>query len=64
MNAARRETDADVVVVGGGTAGLATAIAAKRSAPGLRVMVLEKAAGVGRHLLSGPSSSRRHFSAC
>lgn len=53
MNAARRETDADVVVVGGGTAGLATAIAAKRSAPGLRVMVLEKAADVGRHLLSG-----------
>ncbi len=53
MSAARGETDADVVVVGGGTAGLAAAIAVKRSAPRLQVMVLEKASGVGRHLLSG-----------
>ena len=53
MITGHRETDADVVVVGGGTAGLATAIAVKRSAPALHVMVLEKAAGVGRHLLSG-----------
>lgn len=45
--------DADVLVVGAGPAGLAAAIALRRAAPALRVMVLEKARAVGGHLLSG-----------
>ncbi|GAA2349263.1 L-2-hydroxyglutarate oxidase [Streptomyces kunmingensis] len=41
--------DGDVLVVGGGIVGLATAYAVSRSAPGTRVVVLEKEAGPARH---------------
>ncbi|MFI7339425.1 L-2-hydroxyglutarate oxidase [Streptomyces sp. NPDC050085] len=41
--------DGDVVVVGGGIVGLATAYAISRTAPGTRVVVLEKEAGPARH---------------
>ncbi|MFJ9039999.1 L-2-hydroxyglutarate oxidase [Streptomyces sp. NPDC102406] len=41
--------DGDVLVVGGGIVGLATAYALSRSAPGTRVVVLEKEAGPARH---------------
>ncbi|WP_254076362.1 L-2-hydroxyglutarate oxidase [Streptomyces sp. P3] len=41
--------DCDVLVVGGGIVGLATAYAITRAAPGTRVTVLEKEPGVARH---------------
>ncbi|MCK1794816.1 L-2-hydroxyglutarate oxidase [Streptomyces sp. XM4193] len=41
--------DADVLVVGAGIVGLATAYALVRARPGLRVTVLEKEAGPARH---------------
>jgi electron-transferring-flavoprotein dehydrogenase len=43
----------DVVVVGAGPAGLAAAIRLKQLKPDLNVCVLEKAAAVGSHSLSG-----------
>ncbi|HVH19604.1 MAG TPA: FAD-binding protein, partial [Myxococcota bacterium] len=43
----------DVVVVGGGPAGLATAIRFKELKPDAGVCVLEKAATIGAHLVSG-----------
>jgi electron-transferring-flavoprotein dehydrogenase len=43
----------DVVIVGAGPAGLAAAIRLKQVAPGLSVVVLEKGAEVGAHILSG-----------
>ncbi|MFI1681355.1 MULTISPECIES: L-2-hydroxyglutarate oxidase [unclassified Streptomyces] len=41
--------DCDVLVIGGGIVGLATAYALTRSTPGTRVTVLEKEAGPARH---------------
>ncbi|MFJ8823611.1 L-2-hydroxyglutarate oxidase [Streptomyces sp. NPDC102467] len=41
--------DGDVLVVGGGIVGLATAYAVSRAAPGTRVVVLEKESGPARH---------------
>ncbi|MFJ4712637.1 L-2-hydroxyglutarate oxidase [Streptomyces sp. NPDC088785] len=41
--------DGDVVVVGGGIVGLSTAYAVSRTAPGTRVVVLEKEPGPARH---------------
>ncbi len=43
----------DVVVVGAGIAGLSTAIQLKQSRPEASVCILEKAAEVGNHVLSG-----------
>jgi electron-transferring-flavoprotein dehydrogenase len=43
----------DVVVVGGGPAGLAAAIRAKQLAPEVSVCVLEKGSEIGAHILSG-----------
>jgi electron-transferring-flavoprotein dehydrogenase len=49
-----RETlPTDVAIVGAGPAGLAAAIRLKQGAPALSVTVLEKAAEVGGHVLSG-----------
>lgn len=43
----------DVLVVGAGPAGLACAIKLAREAPDLQIGVLEKAASLGEHILSG-----------
>ena len=49
----REAMDFDVVIVGAGPAGLAAAIRFKQVAPDLSVVVLEKGAEVGAHILSG-----------
>lgn len=43
----------DVLIVGGGPAGLASAIRLATDAPDLAIGVLEKAGGLGEHVLSG-----------
>ena len=43
----------DVVIVGAGPSGLATAIKLKQLDPNLNVCILEKGAEVGAHILSG-----------
>lgn len=49
----REAMEYDVVIVGGGPAGLATAIRLKQLRPDARVVVLEKGSEPGAHILSG-----------
>ena len=51
--AEREFIDTDVVIVGAGPAGLAAAIRLKQLDPALSVTVVEKAAEIGGHILSG-----------
>jgi len=49
----REIIDTDVVIVGAGPAGLAAAIRLKQKSPGTSVTIVEKAAEIGGHILSG-----------
>lgn len=49
----RESMEFDVIVVGAGVAGLATAIRLKQQEASLNVCVVEKAAEIGAHILSG-----------
>ncbi len=53
MEVNRESMDYDVVIVGAGPSGLATAIKIKQLNPDINVCILEKGSEVGAHILSG-----------
>ena len=55
----REVMEYDVVIVGAGPAGLATAIKLRQLQPDVNVCILEKASEVGAHILSGNNFEKR-----
>ncbi|TAJ18519.1 MAG: FAD-dependent oxidoreductase, partial [Rugosibacter sp.] len=49
----REAMEFDVLIVGGGPAGLSAAIRLKQINPGISVCLIEKGAEIGAHILSG-----------
>ena len=49
----REIMETGVVIVGAGPAGLSAAIALKQKSPDLEIVVVEKSADIGGHILSG-----------
>lgn len=52
-NITREKMDTDVLIIGAGPAGLATACRLKQINPETQVMILEKGSEIGAHILSG-----------
>ncbi|WP_339643939.1 NAD(P)-binding protein, partial [uncultured Pelagibacterium sp.] len=49
----REMMETGIVIVGAGPAGLSAAIALKQKSPDLEIVVVEKSADIGGHILSG-----------
>ncbi|MDI2112685.1 electron transfer flavoprotein-ubiquinone oxidoreductase [Commensalibacter nepenthis] len=52
-NDAREQMEFDVLIIGGGPAGLSAAIRLKQLAPSVEICLIEKASEIGAHIVSG-----------
>ncbi|CAI3941008.1 electron transfer flavoprotein-ubiquinone oxidoreductase [Commensalibacter papalotli (ex Botero et al. 2024)] len=52
-NIAREQMEFDVLIIGGGPAGLSAAIRLKQLAPSVEICLIEKASEIGAHIVSG-----------